>query len=221
MSQQPQQEQRKISIFIPLVEAIRRAETNQDIVKLLASRGEAKVAILRGFIYIEQEGSQGGHSENELKLENQDVTKDRNRCFIYRSNKIVHINDPCHKVIGVIFEFRQEDINDVGKILTDIYKQQEITLVTPEVLPSYDVVYAFIPLEFIHIIRGQTQLAQDINSTMERLLRRDGEVYHEYKYKVETLKSGFERKGFNNLANALGALRRSNIILRESCITQV
>jgi hypothetical protein len=199
MSQQTQG--RNIDILIPLAEVLRINQMDKDANTVIANHQAIKIAILRGYAY----AGEPKHDDNDR-------------------NKLVFTGNPCHKVVGVIFE--QMNVSNVARILYGSQQQPsqqqaqqqdvQMILVALEELPRYNIACAYLPLKYLYI--SSAQATQDKTAIDTRIIeaiksgKRDSYalVDNNIDKLIEKLQITRNER-LDNLIKALEGLRRSYI----------
>lgn len=200
MSQQTQR--RDIDVFIPLAWIVRIKSIGKDAKAIIANHKPVNMAILRGYVYSEKPDHKGSHK-----------------------SKLVFTGNPCHRVTGVVF--KQMNISDVAKIVYESQQQPsqqqtqqqtqaqqqdvQMILVALEELPNYNLVGAFLPLEYIYITRTQATQSEIDKDTriLEAIKTQKRENYGEdKKEELKNLSQDFKNNGLNNISDAIEELTK-------------
>ena len=196
MSQQTQR--RNIDVFIPLAWIMRIKSIGKDAKAIIANHKPVNMAILRGYVYSEKPDHKGSHK-----------------------SKLVFTGNPCHRVTGVVF--KQMNISDIAKIVYESQQQPsqqqtqaqqqdvQMILVALEELPNYNLVGAFLPLEYIYITRTQATQSEIDKDTriLEAIKTQKRENYGEdKKEELKNLSQDFKNNGLNNISDAIEELTK-------------
>jgi len=207
MSQQQSgsQQQEPYKVFIPLAAIIRTLSQGstqnvpQNILDMFRSKAEA-LAILRGWIYA------------KVKPGELQGVQNRNRCLRdQQAEKAIYIGDPCYRIIGVVYELGENEINTIKGIVLGSSSQATLILAGVEELPTYTISHAFIMLDLYS--REDSVSDKNADKIIKNAINSNSRNIHKYSYNRQNLQNLIRQ---TKLEELLSKIARDKI--SEHCV---
>jgi len=211
MSQQQPESQQQVpyyKVFIPLAAIVRilsqgsTQNVPQNVLDILKLKDRAKaLAILRGWIYakVKTEGLQSVENINECLQDQQ-------------AEKAVYIGDPCYRIIGVVYELGENEINTIKGVVLGSSSQATLILAGVEELPTYTISHAFIMLN----LYSREDSVSDTDAGKIREAISKPKIINKYSYDKQSLQKLARDKEMEKLAQLLDVAGNK---ISEHCVS--